>query len=128
MSEENKLAGNGKNDKKNGEVKVPPRNWLIWILILGAIPIVMILKNRTEAKFAPLTRNELVTLVDKKEVLGGLIHYNPQSSLLQEVTGRYVKTDAKGNPVLDTTTGKPTEVAFRVKTRLNDSLEKTLLD
>ena len=37
MSDDNKTSGNGKNPKKGGEFKVPPRTWVVWIAIFGGI-------------------------------------------------------------------------------------------
>ena len=51
MSDENKEKNSGK-DRKTGEVKVPPRNWLIWTVILVAIPVVIFLRTRTDRRIA----------------------------------------------------------------------------
>jgi cell division protease FtsH len=119
MSDDNKQNNNDRNDKRNGDVKVPPRNWLVWILILGAIPLVMLLRNKTDQKYPPLSRTKLVQLVNSNLVIEGTIHYNPQSSQLNEITGKYKEKGA---------TGEDIEKFFRTKTRLNDPLENQLLD
>jgi cell division protease FtsH len=117
MSEELKPNSN-KNDKKNGEVKVPPRNWLIWLVILGAVPLVIFFHQRTEQKFKVLPRVALLDLVNKGPVKNGVIHYSPpQSSMLAEVTGSYVTNE----------NGAAKEVLFRAKTRLDSELESKLL-
>jgi cell division protease FtsH len=119
MAEDNKQNSGGKNDKKGSEVKVPPRNWLLWALILGVIPIVLVFKNRNEAKFPVLSRKELIEMLESGNIVQGVIHYNPQSSVLQEITGTYLKLSEKG---------VTNQVQFRTKTRLNEALEKELLD
>ena len=62
MSDENKEKNSGK-DRKPGEVKVPPRNWLIWTIILVAIPVVIFLRTRTESNFNMVSRQELEVLL-----------------------------------------------------------------
>ncbi|MEK7685187.1 MAG: ATP-dependent zinc metalloprotease FtsH [Verrucomicrobiota bacterium] len=115
MSDENQSNGNGRNDRKNGDGKVPPRNWLLWIAIIGAIPLLMFFKTKTETVQTTLSRHELIQLMDSNLVVSGTIHYNPQSSVLHEITGKYRR-------------GETTEVPFKTKTRLNEALETRLLD
>jgi cell division protease FtsH len=64
----------------------------------------------------PISRAKLIELVDSNQVLKGTIHYTPQSSVLYEITGEYRPSEGAS------------PVPFRVKTRLNDELEKKLLD
>src|SRR5438093_3951561 len=115
MSEESKQ--NGRNGR-TGDIKVPPRNWLLWILILGSIPLLMIFHGRSESKYTIISRQDLIKVVDKKQMVEGTgtIHYNPQSSVIYEITGKF-KTPETG-----------AIVQFKAKTRLNDDLEKKLLD
>lgn len=113
MSEDNKQMNRG---GKNTELKVPPRNWLLWILILGSIPLLVMLQRSNEAQYTEISRQQLIEYVDKGWVQKGVIHYNPQSSILYDITGEYKKEGAgRFEP-------------FKVKTRLNDELEKKLLD
>lgn len=116
MSEENKP---NKAEKKNGEFKAQPRTYLLWILIVGSIPVMFVLRKNTEEKYTNLARHQLVEMIDAKRIVTGTIHYNPQSSILQEITGKYLTNDA---------TGAEVKMAFRTKTRLNEDLEKRLLD
>ncbi len=122
MADDNKQNNTGKNDKKGPEVKVPPRNGLLWILvIIGIVPVIMVFNNRRESKFPPLAggRKELMELFEAGAIKDGLIQHNPQSSVLQEITGHYYKTNANGNAEV---------VAFRTKTKLDDKVERKLLD
>ena len=119
MSDEQKPSSNGRNDKRSGDAKVPPRNWLVWILILGAIPLIIVFRKNTEEKVEILPRHKLVQLIEADQIVSGTIHYNPQSSLLQEISGKYYSTNASGEKV---------EMPFRTKTRLNDVFENKLLD
>ncbi|HEX7861096.1 MAG TPA: ATP-dependent zinc metalloprotease FtsH [Verrucomicrobiae bacterium] len=116
MSDENKEKNSGK-DRKTGEVKVPPRNWLIWTIILIAIPVVIFLRQRTESSYKIVQRQELEVLLagSKTNRIEGKIYYPPpQSSLLAEISGKY--NDTNGVPV-----------QFRAKTRVSEKLEEQLL-
>src|SRR5687767_1614738 len=120
MSDENKEKNSGK-DRKTGEVKVPPRNWLIWTIILVAIPVVIFLRTRTESNYNMVSRQDLEVLLAGAKTNGiqGKIYYPPpQSSLLAEITGKYNGTNAAGvvGPV-----------QFRSKTRVSEKLEESLL-
>ncbi|MCX6882123.1 MAG: ATP-dependent zinc metalloprotease FtsH [Verrucomicrobia bacterium] len=116
MSEENKP---NKNDKKVNDSKAQPRTYLLWILIVGAIPLLFVLRKNTEVKYTNLARHQLVELLDANQIVSGTIHYNPQSAVLQEISGKFLTNDASGAKV---------EMPFRTTTRLNDDLEKRLLD
>jgi cell division protease FtsH len=118
MPDENKPNGPGKNNK-NGEVKVPPRGWLVWILLAGLVPLLFVVSKNKEAKAPLLARNKLIELFDEGRINRGVIYYNPQSSLLQEIKGTYFETNKDG---------KVTEVPFRTKTRLQNKIEAKLLD
>ncbi len=119
MSDEQKPSSNGRNDKRSGDAKVPPRNWLVWILILGAIPLIIVFRKNTEEKVEILPRHRLIQLMEADQIVSGTIHYNPQSSLLQEISGKYYSSNKAGEKI---------EMPFRTKTRLNDVFENKLLD
>ena len=120
MSDDNKSTG--KNERKTGDVKVPPRNWLLWILILGSIPLLIMLQGRKDPKENQISRSFLVGLVTNNLVKEGTIHYNPQSSVLQEITGKYYRS-RDGVKLTNEDT-----VSFTIKTLLNEELRDKLLD
>jgi cell division protease FtsH len=119
MADENKQNGSGKNNK-NGEVKVPPRGWLVWILLAGLVPLLFVVSKNKETKYPTLARNKLIEYFDEGKIVKGTIFYNPQSSLLQEIRGVYIETNKQ--------TGEVKEMPFRTKTRLQDSIEAKLLN
>ena len=120
MSDDNKPTG--KNERKTGDVKVPPRNWLLWILILGSIPLLMMFQGRKDPKENQISRSFLVGLVTNNLVKEGTIYYNPQSSVLQEITGKYYRS-RDGVKLTNEDT-----VSFTIKTLLNEELRDKLLD
>jgi cell division protease FtsH len=120
MADENKNSG--KNERKSNEIKVPPRNWLLWILILGSIPLLMLFQNREKSKYTDISRQKLDELVEKDLVKDGVITYSPQSSVLQEITGKYYRTNASGEKLIG-----EAPVDFRIKTLLSDAMSEKLL-
>ena len=120
MSDDNKPTG--KNERKTGDVKVPPRNWLLWILILGSIPLLMMFQGRKDPKENQISRSFLVGLVTNNLVKEGTIYYNPQSSVLQEITGKYYRS-RDGVKLTNEDT-----VSFTITTLLNEELRDKLLD
>src|SRR5262245_20381471 len=114
MSDDNKQNN---KDRKSGDVKVPPRNWLIWTLILVAIPVVIFFRTKTESKYPTIPRQALIKLLDNQEqkIEGKIYYAPPQSSMLSEISGRYYPTNATDWQY------------FRAKTRLTDDLEQALL-
>ena len=107
---------NGRNEKKSGEPKVPPRAWLLWLAIFSLIPLLLIFRDKTDTKVRNLSHAEFLACLDKEQILEGTIHYNPQSPL-REVTGKL--RDAGGD--------KAPIVPFRVETRISEKLEDRLL-
>lgn len=136
------MSKNGPNNRKpeddneNGEMKVPPRTLLIWIAILGLIPLIMFLQRQAETgEQKQINYAELKLLLDNDLVEKGVINYDPQSRL-QEITGRYklyrvtgentsgdkvieIETDESGQEILQT---------FYIKTVLMDSMEQQMLE
>lgn len=116
MSDENKDKNAGK-DRKSGDVKVPPRNWLIWTIILVAIPVVIFFRTKTESNYEVITRQTLESWLETTNRIEGKIYYPPpQSSALAEVTGKYYPGEGAQPKV------------FRAKTRISEKFEETLLD
>src|ERR1700761_5209206 len=106
MSDDNRNMDDDR--RKNGDFKMPSRNWIVWILILCCVLLVVLLHNQydqqgelvTQAKFTELSTNNLIS--------HATIKFNPQS-MFKEVSGTYFK-DAK----------KDAERPFRAKIYLTD--------
>lgn len=105
------------NDRRIGENRIPPRSWLLWILILSLVPLLIMVRNRTEPKAQVITHKEFVGLMESNLFITGSINYSPQSPDLREITGKYQI------PGIEAKTG---ETAFRIKTRLTPNLEEKL--
>src|SRR4030095_11575947 len=120
------MADENLNDdkKKGGEFKVPPRNYILWIAILGLIPLLMLFRNNATSQGEALKLNQFLEKYERGNIASGTINYDPQSPL-QEIRGKYYATDAEGNRVMEN--GRPKEVAFTANVRLPNNLEEKLL-
>ncbi|MDB6033859.1 MAG: ftsH [Verrucomicrobiales bacterium] len=125
MSDDN--SRNDDKKQKNGEFRVPPRTYILWIAILAAIPLLMVFRNNTTSNEEVLSQPQFIQKVESNLITKGIIIYDPQSPALQKVRGRYVKTLADGAPELDDK-GIKKEVAFTAQVRLFPSLEEKLLN
>jgi cell division protease FtsH len=131
MSDDSRFSGNGGKNEKKTEIKVPSRNWLLWILILGCIPVLMFFHEKKEAKYTQINRQKLVELLTNNAVhIDGTIHYNPQSSVLNEITGTFTQPEVQrpAGPGKEAVTAEGPKVPFRCKTKLTPDLESALLN
>ncbi|MHB8522306.1 MAG: ATP-dependent zinc metalloprotease FtsH [Limisphaerales bacterium] len=108
-----------RKEKKNGELRMPPRSgWILWIAIAASIPLLMMLRDRSDTKYRPITPHEFFQLVDSTNLITeGVINYPPQSRIVK-ITGKF--QEAKD--------GKFVEVPFKVETTLPPQLEAKLID
>ena len=109
MAEENK-----KDPKKGGEFRVPPRTWILWIAILGAIPLLLLFKDPRENQ-DHLSQTKFIDLLRAGAIKEGTIWFNIQDPLLQDITGSYVP------PGKD-----PTPAKFKTMVHLDEALDKEL--
>ena len=100
---------------KGGDVRMPPRTWLLWLVILSLIPALVYFKDHNETKFQALDHREFLDLVENNRIADGTINYSQQSQL-RLITGHYSEAgDAKKL------------VPFKLETRLSEDLEQQLL-
>jgi cell division protease FtsH len=111
------MAEDKKEPKKSGEFRVPPRTWILWIAILGAIPLLVLFKDPRE-KSTPLSEPEFVSLLESNAVEKGIIWIDPQWGASREITGTYTATE----------NGATVRKKFQVLVDLDDSLNKQLRD
>ncbi len=117
MADDNKTSGDGKNPRKAGEFRVPPRTWVVWIAIFGVIVLLMLFKDRMEPPGDLLTQPRFQQVVESNQLVQATISYNSQSPDLREVAGRYLKMEGDHK----------VEAPFRARVRLMPDLENKLL-
>src|SRR6266481_8110803 len=98
MPEDNR---NDRNGKKSGEFKVPPRTYILWIAILGAIPLLMFFRNNATSTADAISQAQFEQLVDSNSIIKGTIILGPTATTFKvvDVSGRYLKTDPDGKSV-----------------------------
>ncbi len=112
MADNNK-PNDGDRDDKDGEFKSPARPWIIWLAIAATIPLLLILKEKTEIKRPTLTYTEFIQKVETGQIESGVINFNPQSSDLREIHGYYFNVDKEGNILKD-----KSKLPFKIKVPL----------
>src|ERR1051325_4769984 len=110
MAEDNR---NDRNGKKGGGFKVPPRTFILWIAILGAIPLLMFFRSNATSSGETLSQAQFEALVESNQVVKAIIVYSPPGSFLNDVTGRYAKVEE----------GRTVEVPFKAKVLLYEDLK-----
>ncbi|MGO8701438.1 MAG: ATP-dependent zinc metalloprotease FtsH [Limisphaerales bacterium] len=130
MPDPNRTNEPDKNEKRNGELRLPPRTFLIWIGIIGLISVLALVKNGSEtpveelpsfgALLSKLTNNLIVPGTGR--MVNGL-----QVPELRRLTGSYYKTDAEGKKIL-TADNKPVEIPFKFETELTDKKKDLIID
>ena len=126
MSDSNRSPDSGKKEP-NDDFKVGARPWIIWLAILGAIPILILFRNQNEVKVRVLSYPEFIKKVESNHIRNGVVTYNPQTSDLREISGTFVETDTAGKPRLNAD-GKEIETSFRIKIPVTDKLLEKLLE
>src|SRR5437660_7741838 len=96
MPEDNR---NDRNGKKGGEFKVPPRTYILWIAILGAIPLLMFFRNNATSTGDSLSQSQFEQLVESNQIVRAIIVYSPPGSFLNDITGKYMRTEPDGRQV-----------------------------
>jgi cell division protease FtsH len=112
------------NDNKGGDMKVPPRTLLVWIAILGIIPLVMFLHDQDETgSQRTLTYNEFAFIVANDLVIDGRVTFNPQSPELKEIAGNHREYSPTGDGSFTVPEGSQAEIPFRLRIPLLPDLE-----
>jgi cell division protease FtsH len=117
MSDENKFNNDDKDSRKNGDFRVPPKTWIVWIVIFGGILALFLFNKRLTEPSQNLGIKDFWAKVDAKQIQTATINYSPQSPLY-DITGTY-RQEKAGD------TNSEALVQFHVKTPLTDkNLEK----
>ena len=108
----------GEQDKSADprQFHVPPRTWVVWIAIFGAIIVLMMLREKMDTSGELLNQPQLQELVDAGRIVRATISYDPQNPALNEITGLYRKDDSD-----------KAGVPFHLKVRLTARMEEKLL-
>ena len=119
-----------RNQKKpNGGFNMPPFTWVAWIVILGALVALMLMKGHFTGPSGgtQLSEPDFIDKLSSNQVEHATVTYPTVSGGAASVTGKYIETDADGKIKLDSS-GKPTTETFSVPVLLlTPSLEEQLV-
>ena len=115
------------NERRNGDFRVPPRAWILWIVIIGTIPMLFFFRDRVQPNVDTWNYKQLKANFEAGVIESGEIIYYPQSPDRREITGKYKKKDATGEWEKDPTTGNVKLYHFRAKEPLPEEFEDELL-
>ncbi len=123
MSDQKRPNEPDRNDKKNGELRLPPRTFLVWIGIIAVVSILMLVRNGQEPVVEELgSFHDLLDKLTNSPSLivpgSGRIVYGLQSPDIKRITGRYYAMDH----------GKRVEVPFKLETPLTEKKTDLLID
>jgi ATP-dependent Zn protease len=109
----------GSDQDKNSDpnrFRVPTRTWVVWIAIFGGIIVLMMLREKMDARSELLSQPQFQELVDAGRIVHATISYDSQNPALNEITGRYRKDESD-----------KVGVPFHAKVRLTGRMEERLL-
>jgi cell division protease FtsH len=122
MSDENKINNDDKDSRKNGEFRVPPKTWIVWIVIIGGILALVLFKNQMTPPAQSIKPQEFLALMDSNAIESATINFSPQSPIY-DITGEYKSANVEKGA--DAKSGV-TLVPFHVKMLLTDSMIEKL--
>src|SRR5277367_2448987 len=128
MPDSNRNSEPDKNDKRNGEMRLPPRTFMVWIAIIAIAVIVMFVRNGTESPIEEMgSYPDLLHKMTNGLIVpgSGRIIYGLQSTDIQRITGKYYSSQDNGKPALDPA-GKKIEVPFKLETHLTEKMSNEL--
>jgi cell division protease FtsH len=121
MSDENKINNDDKDSRKNGEFRVPPKTWIVWIVIIGGILGLVLFRNQMTPPLNAIQPQEFLSKVENNLIDSATVNFSPQSPIY-DIVGKYKvvekPADAKTSATL---------VPFHVKMLLTDSMVEKLL-
>ena len=125
MADDNRFKDDDKTPRKGGDFRVPPRTWIIWIVIFSGIVLAMVFRDRLTPQQGEVEEYQFQQLVNSNLIAEAVINYNPQSAYLTDIVGKYFRTDSEGKPLPE---NDPTRlVPFHAKVRLPPALEEKIV-
>jgi uncharacterized protein (DUF433 family) len=108
-----------------GEFKVLPRTYLLWLAIIGLIPLLVIFRQNATNQGKPLSQHEFMQKATNDLIARATITLDSQSPQSRDIRGFYYRTDSEGRKVIEN--GKPVEVPFVAQVFLTDERLEALL-
>ncbi len=96
MADDKQPKEDNQKPKKGAEFNVPPRAWLLWLLIISGVMTLMFLKERMDVPQETMPQAVFMQKVMSNEIANATITLDPQSPYLREITGQYLKKSKAG--------------------------------
>jgi uncharacterized protein (DUF433 family) len=109
-----------------GEFKVPARTYLLWIAIIGLIPLLVIFRQSRTNKGRELSQAEFMELVKADRIATAVINLDPQSPRLHSVRGAFFESNSRGERIV--ADGAHAQVPFYSRVYLLDRDLQDLLN
>jgi cell division protease FtsH len=122
MADDNKQNDKDKNPNKGGEFRVPPKTWIVWVIIIGSIITLVMFRTKFEyssveelnpEKFLSYVESNLVT----KATMGN--YTATAAGLVAVIEGTYAKLDPNNGKKL-------TDLPFRTTVILTEQVGNKL--
>jgi len=95
MSDENKYNSDEKDSKKSGEFRVPPKTWIVWIVIIGGILTLVLFQKRLAEPQDILKPQEFWAKFDSNLISEATVNPSQQSPIF-DVVGKYQDVEKDG--------------------------------
>ena len=119
MADDNKNLNEG--PKKNGDFRMPPRNWIVWILLLFCVVLVAVYHNGLpEGRWNHDQPEQVQGTGDSNLIANAEVKLNPQAQT-EDISGSYYQLDKSGNHDL-APNGSPITVRFQANVFLTADL------
>src|SRR5271169_1046884 len=118
MAEDNKNLNDGQ--KKNGDFRMPPRNWAVWIVLLFCVVLFAAYQHGLPVSGDTISQSQFKELVDSNQIAKAELKLNPQAQI-EDITGTYYKMK---DGVRETTTTPFQANVYLTPERLNELLDK----
>jgi len=97
MSDENKYSNEDKDSRKNGDFRVPPKTWIVWIVIFGGILTLFLFQKRFTEPSESILPKDFLAKVDAGLIDSATLNFSPQSPIY-DITGKYKEVGPNGEP------------------------------
>ncbi len=95
MSDENKYNSDDKDSKKSGEFRVPPKTWIVWIVIIGGILTLVLFQKRLAEPQDVLKPQEFWAKFDNNLIEEATVNPSQQPPIF-DVVGKYQDLEKDG--------------------------------
>jgi cell division protease FtsH len=125
MADDNRFNDDDKTPRKGGDFRVPPRTWIVWIVIFSGIVLAMVFRDRLTPQQGEVEEFQFRQMVESNLIAEAVINYNPQSAYLTDIVGKFYRTDGEGKRLAENEPGNL--VPFHAKVRLTPALEEKIV-